>query len=93
MRLPGYSPVGYPPVDSPHLITNYMAYNHMENRFQQSDEDWVGDLMIEAEVEVQDSKGQFVLQLKGVVVAEGTLQPGNRQMYRDCYSRMANQFS
>ncbi len=64
-------PLGNPPVDGPHLITNYMAYNHMENRFQQSDEDWVGDLMIESEVEVQDSKGQFVLQLrKGVVIAE-----------------------
>jgi len=33
--------------------------------------DWVGDLMVEAEVEVQDTKGQFILQLrKGVLTAE-----------------------
>ena len=64
----GYSFVGFPPVDGPHLITNYMAYNYAKDQLPT---DWVGDLMIEAEVEVQDSKGQFVLQLrKGVITAE-----------------------
>lgn len=63
--------LGNPPVDGPHLITNFMAYNHIEDRFQQDAVDWVGDLMIEAEVEPQESKGQLVLQLnKGVITAE-----------------------
>lgn len=58
-----------PPVNGPHLITNFMAYNHAEGgRFPH---DWVGDLMVEAEVEVQAAKGLFVMQLKkGVFNAE-----------------------
>lgn len=65
------SPARFPPVKGPHLITNFMAYNHGEGRFNQEALDWVGDLMTEAEVEVQDTKGQFILQLKkGVLNAE-----------------------
>lgn len=56
-------------VVGPHLITNFMAYNHMEGgRFPH---DWVGDLMVEAEVEVQAANGLFIMQLKkGVLNAE-----------------------
>jgi len=59
----------YPQVDGPYLITNFMAYNHYENG--SFPHDWVGDLMIDAEVEVQASQGTFVMQLKkGIVNAE-----------------------
>jgi signal peptidase I len=58
-----------PQVDGPYLITNFMAYNHDNRGF--FPQDWVGDLMIEAEVEVQESKGTLVMQLKkGIVNTE-----------------------
>lgn len=67
----GGIPARFPPVQGPHLITNFMAYNHLELRIQHEALDWVGDLMVEAEVEVQETKGQFILQLrKSVISAE-----------------------
>jgi signal peptidase I len=57
----------FPAVDGPHLITDFLAYNQSV-RFPH---DWVGDLMVDAEVEVQANTGKLVLQLnKGVYSAE-----------------------
>ncbi|HMP17696.1 MAG TPA: S26 family signal peptidase, partial [Gemmatales bacterium] len=59
----------YPQIDGPYLITNFMAYNHDSRGF--FPQDWVGDLMIDAEIEVQAAQGTLVFQLKkGVVNAE-----------------------
>jgi signal peptidase I len=43
----------------PHLITNAMDYNQREG----SGQNWVNDLMLEAEVDVQESKGELVFEL------------------------------
>jgi hypothetical protein len=62
-------------VEGPHLITDFLAYNQ-SIRFPH---DWVGDLLIEAEVEVQATTGTLVLQLnKGVLCAQArfNLQTG-----------------
>jgi signal peptidase I len=56
-------------MEGPSLITDFLAYNHSERSgFPQN---WVGDLMVEAEVEVQEQSGKFIVQLnKGVLKAE-----------------------
>jgi signal peptidase I len=57
-----------PNTDGPSLITDFLAYNYNAGFFPQ---DWVGDLMVDAEVEVQEQAGKFVMQLnKGILRAE-----------------------
>lgn len=66
-RAGGFA-AGAPHIKGPHLISDFLAYNHLEGRFPL---DWVGDLMVETEVEVLESQGQITFQLnKGVYRAE-----------------------
>ncbi|MFO0816053.1 MAG: S26 family signal peptidase [Gemmatales bacterium] len=65
------------PINGPHIITDFLAYNHSDRGM--FPHDWVGDLMVEAEVDVQAAQGTFILQLKkGVLNAEASfnLQSG-----------------
>jgi signal peptidase I len=54
----------------PELITDFMGYNTWEERrgnHSSPAQDWVGDLMLECEVQVEQAQGEMVLELsKGV---------------------------
>lgn len=54
----------------PELITDFMGYNSWEERrgnHSYPAQDWVGDLMMECEVQVEQAQGELVLELsKGV---------------------------
>jgi len=55
----------------PHLITDFLSYN--SNGGSGFPNDWVGDLLVEAEVDVQTSSGKFILELnRGVLCARAS---------------------
>jgi signal peptidase I len=70
----------------PQLITDFMSYNSFNDRTPSPN--WVGDLMLEAEVEVTKSAGEFVVELsKGVhrFQARWDLASGVCTLYKNEY--------
>ena len=83
---------GQPPATwKPELITDFMGYNAFETRkrgWQTPSHNWVGDLMLECQVEATKGEGEFWLELsKGIhrFQARWDLASGMCTLFKDVY--------
>ncbi len=74
--------------DRPQLITDFMGYNTAEPRNSPTGVNWVGDLILECEVQPDQARGELTLELsKGVDRFQRPLRPGQRRLHADARSR------